>query len=303
MVKKFEALEEAQSANADDAVLAERFADLLDELIRTVTALRAAVAGFSATGDYLDKTHIKSEFLPRLSGVMTASRLSAKSPATFLLLQFFGVITLRHFPADPTIFQTDHLRANFDWGALGRVFTDPVGLLEVALRLGHGRLPGAGVRNEPRGRARGLRRAGPAAATAASRRGAARGHAWCRWPKRRRRHSCFRASIPRFDASGGRDVGLSLYPLRASAPGATDAGVGIAPYRARRRAIELRPRAAPQAGVRHEPSRSIRAWRSRSAPVSPPKLKAGLLGDGGVIDGIDGHALVRVILAATAGSA
>ena len=79
--QKVEALEEAQSTNADDTVVAERFADLLDEVIRTVSALRAAVAGFSATGDYLDKTHIKSEFLPRLSGVMTSSRLSATSPA------------------------------------------------------------------------------------------------------------------------------------------------------------------------------------------------------------------------------
>src|SRR5215467_12841671 len=68
VVQKVEALEEAQSTNADDTVLAERFADLLDEVIRTVTAFRAAVAGFSATPDYLDKTHIKSEFLPRLSG-------------------------------------------------------------------------------------------------------------------------------------------------------------------------------------------------------------------------------------------
>ena len=32
-------------------VLAERFAELLVELVRTVTELRAVVAGFSATGD------------------------------------------------------------------------------------------------------------------------------------------------------------------------------------------------------------------------------------------------------------
>ena len=130
VVKKFEALEEAQSTNADDGVIAARFADLLDEVIRTFSALRTTVAGFSATGDYLDKTLHQERVLPRLSGLMTSSRLSGTSPATFVLLQFFGVITVRHFPADPTIFQVDHLRASFDWDSLGRVFTDPVGLLE-----------------------------------------------------------------------------------------------------------------------------------------------------------------------------
>src|SRR5262245_35538260 len=63
VVKKFDALEEAQSANADDIVVAAKFADLLDEAIRTVQALRRTIAGLQATGDYLDKTKIKSELM------------------------------------------------------------------------------------------------------------------------------------------------------------------------------------------------------------------------------------------------
>jgi len=51
VIAKFDALEEAQSTNADDSVVAAKFADLLDEVIRTVSALRATIAGFSATGD------------------------------------------------------------------------------------------------------------------------------------------------------------------------------------------------------------------------------------------------------------
>jgi hypothetical protein len=128
VVRKVDALEEAQTTNADDGVVAAKFADLLDEIIRTISALRSAIAGFGATGDYLDKTRIKDELLPRLTGLMTSARLSATSPATFLLLQFFGVITVRHFPADPAIFQADHVRATFDWNSLGKLFTDPVGL-------------------------------------------------------------------------------------------------------------------------------------------------------------------------------
>ena len=229
VVTKFDALDEAVTTDADELTVAAKFADLLDEVIRTVQAVRSAVGGFQATGDYLDKTRIKSEFLPRLNGLMVSSRLSATSPATFFILQFFGVIDVRHFAADPSIFQADHLRATFDWSALGKMFTDPVGLLES--RYGWGTADFAGqdfvtnlgavleVFGEPV-RLRQLPRrveeqlAGtlvPEADTAPA--------------------TQLIISIDRSgDALNGRDIGLSLYPLRASAVGATDAGVALAPF-------------------------------------------------------------------------
>ena len=299
VVRKFEALEEAQSTNADDAVVAAKFADLLDEVIRTVSALRATVAGFSATGDYLDKTRIKSEFLPRLSSLMTSSQLSTTSPAAFLLLQFFGVITLRHFPANPAIFQTDHLRANVDWGALGRLFTDPVGLLESRYGWGTADFQGQefvtnlGAVLEVFGapaRARQLPRrveeqlAGtmvPEADTS---------------PATQLLFSIDRS----FDVTGGRDVGLSLYPLRPSAPGATDAGLAITPYA--RGAEQLSFEIAPQIKLEFDSTVALESGIALAfRPGQSPKLKGGLLGDDGVVDSIDGHALVRVILAAPAG--
>ncbi len=299
VVRKFEALEEAQSTNADDAVVAAKFADLLDEVIRTASALRATVAGFSATGDYLDKTRIKSEFLPRLSSLMTSSQLSTTSPAAFLLLQFFGVITLRHFPANPAIFQTDHLRANVDWGALGRLFTDPVGLLESRYGWGTADFQGQefvtnlGAVLEVFGapaRARQLPRrveeqlAGtmvPEADTS---------------PATQLLFSIDRS----FDVTGGRDVGLSLYPLRPSAPGATDAGLAITPYA--RGAEQLSFEIAPQIKLEFDSTVALESGIALAfRPGQSPKLKGGLLGDDGVVDSIDGHALVRVILAAPAG--
>jgi len=300
VIAKFEALEEAQSTNADDGVIASRFADLLDEVIRTVSALRATVAGFSATGDYLDKTRIKSEFMPRLSGLMTSSRLSSTSPAAFLLLQFFGVITTRHFPADPTIFQTDHLRVNFDWNALGRLFTDPVGQWEsrygwgTADFLGQEFVTNLGAVLEVFGEPVRLRQlprrveeqlAGtmvPAADTSPA--------------------TQLLLSIDRsFDVTGARDIGISLYPLRASAPGATDAGVGIAPYA--HGAAQLSFDLAPQIKLEFDSTVALDSGVALAfRPGQPPKLKGGLLGDGGVVDSIDGHALVRLILAAPAGA-
>ncbi|HEY2818958.1 MAG TPA: DUF6603 domain-containing protein, partial [Casimicrobiaceae bacterium] len=299
VVRKFDALEAAQSANADDAELAAKFADLLDEVIRTVSALRATIAGFTATGDYLDKTHIKSEFLPRLSGLMTASRLSSTSPAAFLLLQFFGVINVRHFQADHSIFQTDHMRVTFDWSALGRLFTDPVGLLEsrygwgTADFLGQEFVTNLGAVLEVFGEPVRLRQL-----------------------PRRVEEQLAGAMVPEadvspatqllfsidrsFDASGGRDVGLSLYPLRASAPGATDAGLAIAPYAhgAETLSFEL----APQVTLEFDSTVALDSGVALAfRPGQPAKLKGGLLGDGGVVDSIDGHALVRVIVSAPSG--
>ena len=298
-VKKLEALEEAQSANADDGVIAARFADLLDEVIHAVSALRGTVEGFSATGDYLDKTHIKEEFLTRLSGLATASRLSSTSPAAFILLQFFGVISVRHFPPDPTIFQSDHLRVTFDWSALGRLFTDPVGLLES--RYGWGTIDflgqefvtnlgavleifGEPVRLRPLPRRVEEQLAGtmvPEADTSPA--------------------TQLLFSIDRgFDVDGGHDIGISLYPLRASAPGATDAGVAIAPYA--RGAATLTFDVAPQVTLEFDSTVSLDSGIALAfRPGQSPKLKGGLLGDDGVVDCVDGHALVRLIVAAPSG--
>ncbi len=296
VVTKFDALDEAISTDADELTVAAKFADLLDEVIRTVQAVRSAVAGFQATGDYLDKTQIKREFLPRLNGLMTASRLSATSPATFFVLQFFGVIDVRHFAADSSIFQADHLRAKFDWNALGKMFTDPVGLLEA--RYGWGTADFAGqefvtnlgavleVFGEPV-RLRQLPRrveeqlAGkPVPEADAS-------------PATQLIVSIDRSG----DAQNGRDIGLSLYPLRASAAGATDAGVAIAPFV--HGAAELSFSLAPRVALEFDSTVALDSGVALAfRPGKPAALKGGLLGDDGVVDSIDGRALLRVVLAA-----
>src|SRR5215467_7724066 len=124
-------LQEAISSDADTTIVAARFAQLLVEVDNAFTHLRAVLAGLSATGDYLDQTRIKDEFLKRLTDLFATSRISAASPLGLLLLQCFGIITLRPFPADPSTYQVEHVRAIVDWSALPKLFTDPVGLLEA----------------------------------------------------------------------------------------------------------------------------------------------------------------------------
>ena len=72
-----------------------------------------------------------------------------------------------------------HLRLERSWPVVHRSGRAP----RIALRMGHDRLPGAGVRHEPRRRARVVRRAGTGAATAAACRRAA-----CRRDGARGRH-------------------------------------------------------------------------------------------------------------------
>ncbi|HWZ72449.1 MAG TPA: DUF6603 domain-containing protein, partial [Casimicrobiaceae bacterium] len=299
LVSKVDELEEALSSGADELAVAEKFIELFIELQHALGALRTAVDGISATGDYLDKTRIRSEFLPRLQGFLTASRVGTASPTTFLLLQFFGVVTVRHFAADPSIFQVDHLRVSFDWNAFGKLFSDPVGLLETRYGWGTAAFDGEGfVANlsslvEAFGEPLRLRllprrveeqlagRLVPEADTSPA--------------------TQLIASIVRGDAASGIDAGISLFPLRASTPGATDGGIAISPFvhgaadvsfpLTARLKLEFDATVALDSGI---------ALQFR--PNQPVSLKAGLLGSGGVIDSVDGKALVRLTVAPPSGT-
>src|SRR5262249_57819686 len=44
---------------------------------------------------------------------------------------FGGMVRAGLFPADPAIYQVEHLRTTFHWDLIGKLFTDPVGLLET----------------------------------------------------------------------------------------------------------------------------------------------------------------------------
>ena len=99
------------------------------------------------------------------------------------------------------------------------------------------------------------------------------------------------------DAQNGRDIGLSLYPLRASAAGATDAGVAIAPFV--HGAAELSFPLAPRVALEFDSTVALDSGVALAfRPGKPAALKGGLLGDDGVVDSIDGRALLRVVLAA-----
>lgn len=297
--QRLEALQQAIDSEADDTDIALAFAAVLSELEQAFTHLRGVINGLSAAGDYLDKTQIKDQFLGRLHDLVVASRVGAASPLALLVLQFFGIISLRPFRADPSIYQVEHLRSTVDWQALPKLFKDPVGLLKTRYGWGTANFDGVSfitnlsalleavgepvrLRALPRRVEEQLSgRFVPEADTAPA--------------------TQLIASITRGDASSGLDAGLSFFPLRPTAPGATDGGFGLNPFvhgytslqfqLAPLTTLELESSAALDSGV-------VLQFRAGS----PASLKSGLLGPGGVVDGANGKALIHVKYVTPAGS-
>jgi uncharacterized protein DUF6603 len=103
-----------------------QYAEIFTDLIKTLSDLRALGAGFSAPADYLSKTNIENEFLPRLFDLLVATQVSAASPFVAMLAQLTGVVTLEQHDADPNIFQVAHVRPVIHWDRLHEVFGSPV---------------------------------------------------------------------------------------------------------------------------------------------------------------------------------
>ena len=294
-----ERLEAAIGSDAGGEVIAERFAELLVEIDHAFTHLRAVVAGLSAAGDYLDQTQIKSEFLPRMTDLLATSRIGAASPIGLLFLQFFGIVTVRPFPADPSKYQVEHARATVDWGSLTKLFTDPVGLLQARYGWGTPNFDGeslvtnlsalleaigepARVRALPRRVEEQLTgRFVPEADTAPV--------------------TQLITSLARGDDNSGLDAGVSFFPLRASAPGAADAGLALNPFVHGYASLQFP--LAPQTVLEFESTAALDSGVVlQFRPNARPSLKSGLLGPDGVVDSATGKAVVRVKYAAEAGN-
>ena len=299
LVRTLDSLDDALTSGASDVVLAEKFAELLIELQHGITALNAIIAGLNAAGDYLDKTQLKTELQPRLNSVMIVARISAVSPFALLVLQFFGVVTLRHYDADPSIYQIEHVRTTFDWSALGRLFSDPVGLLEARYGWGTANFDArsflanlcalvealgepARLRQLPRRVEEQLAsRSVPEADTNPA--------------------TQLIASFMRGDEASGLDIGISLFPLRPTTAGASDAGLAVAPFAFGSSDVSFP--LSPQLTLEFDATLALDSGIAlQFRPGQPMKLNAGLLGSGDVIDAASGKAIVRLTYAAATGS-
>ena len=298
LAEKLDELEEELDAGTTGLALDAKFAQVVLEVGSALTHLRAAVAGISAAGDYVDKTQIKGELLPRLSSLLIVSSLAASAPFALVLLQFCGVVTVEEHDADPSIFQVEHARPVIHWDLLGQLFTDPLGLVES--RYGWGtadfngdslvanlsalvELVGTPVRVRQLPRRVEEQLAGVPVPEADA-----------------KPATQLIASFLRGDEASGLDVGISLYPLRASAQGGTDGGLGVSPYV--HGVSDLSFPLAEQVTVEFQTTFALDSGIAvQLRPGSRPSIKVGLLGPGGVVDGAAGRVLALLRFAAESG--
>ena len=229
LVAKIEALSELRSnENASDADLAAAVAELVLDLDHALQHLQTLPAVFHATPEYLNATHIKDEFFTRLGDLLVIHLVGSAQPPLVPLGVLLGIFELTLKPADPSIFQVEHVRQVVRWDRLHPLVTDPAGLMRdvygwgtptfqaSALLVNLGRLTEhfsdeVRLRHLPREAEERLA-----------------GHAL---PEADADPSAqLLASLAKGLGVGTHDVGLALYPLRASSTGASDAGLGLSPY-------------------------------------------------------------------------
>ena len=288
-------LDDALTAGTSGLELDVKFAAVAVEVAKAFDDVRAVLSHLNAIPDYLAKTDIEHQLLPRLSSSLLAGRLGAASPFAALLAQFTGVLTVEMYPADPSIYQVQHVRPTVHWDALGKLFTDPAG--QIAARYGWGTahfdgdslvtnlsslveligLP-ARVRQLPR-RVEEQLAGGPVPDADVH-------------PARQ-----LVASLVRGHDSTGLDVGLSLYPLRASSSGGADGGLGLSPFVFG--TADVKFPLSPQLTAELDATVALDSGLAvQLRPGQPPKIKAGLLGAGGVVDGVTGRIYTLLTYAA-----
>jgi hypothetical protein len=108
------------------------------------------------------------------------------------------------------------------------------------------------------------------------------------------------ASFVRGDEWSELDIGISLFPLRPTATGASDAGLAVTPFAFGSADVSFP--LSPQLTLDFDATVALDSGIAlQFRPGQPMKLNAGLLGSGGVIDSATGKVIVRLTYAAPTG--
>ena len=215
----------------EDASDLEQAAAVAELVVALADAFRHAEtlgASFHATPEYFSATRIADEFFPRLADLLVIHAVGSVAPPAVPFGVLLGVFELTLMPADPAIFQAEHVRQVVRWDRLSPLLSDPTDVLHEVYGWGTATFDGntlitnlgrvleylaADARVRPLPRAAEEQLAGRAVPEADAAPGA----------------QLF-VSLAKGLGFDRVDVGLSLYPLRPTAPGATDGGLGLSPY-------------------------------------------------------------------------
>ena len=228
VLSKLDTLSLAIDVGTTGVSLAGDYADLAEAVGTLLQGLDGIAAGFAAPADYLQKTDIKDQFLPRLFDYLTVEALNCSSMFSVGLALFTGLVELQPLSRDDSIYQAECVRKIVHWDRVPRLFGDlpqlladvygwgsagfdPTGMAVAigAILQGFG-LPNA-VRALPRrAESQLVGQDVPAADTNPS--------------------TQLLLSLKRSLSSPPVNVGLSVIVLRPSSPGAADAGLAIVPY-------------------------------------------------------------------------
>jgi hypothetical protein len=229
LVQRLEDLNALRSnEDTTDVEVAAALAEVLIAIEETLQGIDDLAAGLDASSDYLDRTNIEHEFFGRLADVLIIQAIGDVSPILVPISVLLGFVELTLMPADPTIFQVEHVRQVVHWDALGTLVTDPSDVMHDVYGWGTTEFDGARLITNLAGLLDHL---------AADVR--------VRPVPRRAEEQLAGRPVPEADtepaiqllvsiAKGlgydALDVGLALHPLRPSVPGSSDAGLVLAPY-------------------------------------------------------------------------
>lgn len=115
--------------------MAGRYVEVLAAVGHTTASITSMVQGLSGvfTSNYLSTTNIAADFLPRLLQSVATSFLSQKYPAVYATLKLLGLIDVRSFPEDNSIFQTAHIRTEIRFDRIPKFFSADIKTLPAEI--------------------------------------------------------------------------------------------------------------------------------------------------------------------------
>jgi hypothetical protein len=256
----------------------------------------AVVNGFAATPDYLAKTDISAQFLPRLFDFVVVEAVSSNIMLGTGALVFTGIVEFHPYDSDPSIYQLAHVRRVVHWDRIPRVFGDIKGLLAEVYRWGQANFDATSLVMAIGSVLHGL-----SAVTEV------------RPLPRRAEAALVGHDVPEADTSPMTqvllsitrglgwlplDAGISIIALRPSVAGGTDAGLAVAPYL--HGTTDLQYKLSDLVSLSLDATVDLATGVALIARAgSPVSLKTNLTA-GGIAEVADGHLLVGLTYSAGA---
>ncbi|NGZ09584.1 MAG: hypothetical protein CV088_09370 [Nitrospira sp. LK70] len=216
----------------DDAIMLMRARELIvaigaliDRIAKIANGLPTTLAG---AGDYVARTMIDKELLPRLLDYLLINYTVSRAPMTFSFLKLFTIFECRLFPADPVNFQSEHVRGIIHYDRIGTLLSDPAEFFPIGYGWGTATYNAEALLSNV---ALVLQMLG--------------GTGQLRPMSRKVEEAILGRSVPEavddpaarliinlfreIGRAGSAEMGLSIYETRASTPGGADGGLGIMP--------------------------------------------------------------------------